>query len=516
MLIEDLMIIMRKTLNIGSVFFLLVMPLCIYAQPEPRWVNYALRDSQYPSSRFLTGFASEINNQNADQNELLSRLELLSKDQLVENIMVDIRSISTLNIHNVNTATQETFKHNSTSFSQAKISGLKVEKYYDAKKKVAYAFAFAEKGEVIKLYTNEIDKEIGNIQTAIASAKGLEKQAALKKYFETQPAFRTIEEAQTLIVTLTANFEDPSLKRTVVNELKVSVDKSIDGLRSSDKLTIDEAANYLAFGFNLQSGEIKTPVKLANFTYQDTPMGSPFSRRFKSMLEQSLINEAHYNIVDPSAKTPGLVLTGTYWEDGDRLKITGMLRDEVSGDAIASASCFIPLSTLQQNDVDFKPENYKDAMTNMKMFAKDELKGGELKVDILTNKGKEGQIYSEGETMKLFVRANRECYVRFIYHLADGNKVLLLDNYYINRDKVNQVYELPYTFECAGPFGVETLQLNAQTEMFEPLTVRSEDGYDFIQENTEQILVKTRGFKKKEGEVLKAEEIVMFTTMKSL
>jgi hypothetical protein len=155
-------------------------------------------------------------------------------------------------------------------------------------------------------------------------------------------------------------------------------------------------------------------------------------------------------------------------------------------------------------------------MNNMQMFAKDEMKGGELQVEIITNKGKEGQIFSEGEMMKLFVRSNRECYLRFIYHLADGSKVLLLDNYYINRDKVNQVYELPYTFECAEPFGVETLQLNAQTQMFEPLTTRAESGYEFIQENTEQILVKTRGFKNKTGEVLKAEEIVMFTTMKSL
>jgi hypothetical protein len=301
-----------------------------------------------------------------------------------------------------------------------------------------------------------------------------------------------------------------------VNELRVSVDSNINTLRNSNKLSLDEAANFLAFGFSMQSGEMKTPVKLANFTYQDTPMGSPFSRRFRGMLEQSLINQAHYNVVDPEVKSQGMVLTGSYWEEGDKLKVTALLRNETNGDAVASASCYIPIESLQQLSVDFKPENYKDAMTNMKMFAKDEMKGGELQVEVLTNKGKDGQIFSEGEMMKLFVRANRECYLRFIYHLADGSKVLLLDNYYINRDKVNQVYELPYTFECAEPFGVETLQLNAQTEVFEPLTVRSESGYDFIQENTEQILVKTRGFKKKEGEVLKAEEIVMFTTMKTL
>jgi hypothetical protein len=497
-------------------FILIIAFTTVSAQLEPKWVNYATRSSAYPSSRYLTGFASEINNQGVDQNALLDRLEGVAKDQLVENIMVDIRSITTLNIHNVNTETQETFKHNSTSFSQAKINGLKVEKYYDAKKKFAYAFAYAEKNDVITLYQNEISQQLNNIQTAMASAKSLDKQSALKKYFETQPAFRTIEEAQTLIVTLTARFDDPALKRNEANELKIQVDERINALRNSNQLSLDEAASYLAFGLTLQTGAVGNAIRLANFTYQDTPMGSPFSRRFRSMLEQSLVTEGKYNVLDASSKAKGFILTGSYWEEKDKLKVTALLRDDTSGDAIASVSCFIPLASLEQSGVDFKPENYKDAMTNMKMFAKDELKGGELQVEVLTNKGKDGQIYSEGETLKLFVRANRECYVRFIYHLADGSKVLLLDNYYINRDKVNQVYELPYTFECAEPFGVETLQVNAQTEMFEPLTTKNESGYEFIQENTEQILVKTRGFKKKEGEVLKAEEIMMITTMKTL
>ncbi len=481
---------------------------------EPRWVNYLARNSSYPASQYLTGFASEINTKDGDQNEILNKLEGVCKDQLVENIMVDIRSITTLNIQNVNTETQESFKHNSTSFSRAKIAGLKVEKYYDAKKKIAYAFAYANKGDVVKLYQNEIAELVSGIQTAITSAGSLDKQAALKKYFETQAAFRKIEEAQTLLVTLTSDFESPALKRAVTNELKNSVESKINTLQNASTLNIDEAASFISYGLHSQTNDIKIPVKVISFTYQDTPMGSPFSRRFKNALEQNLVNEAHYNVIQPTVNSPGLILSGTYWEEKDKLKITTLLRNETTGEAIASASCYIPLSTLQQNNVDFKPENYKDAITNMQLFAKDELKGGELQVDIITNKGQEGQIFTEGEAMKIFVRANRECYLRFVYHLADGNKVLLLDNYYINRDKVNQMYELPYEFECAEPFGVETLQLNAQTETFAPLTVKKENGYDFIQENTEEIITKTRGFKKREGEALKAEQLLVFTTMK--
>ncbi len=482
---------------------------------EPKWVNYLSRNSFFPSSEFLVGYTSEINTDNQNQNELLAKLEGVSKDQLVANIMIDIRSITTLNIQNINAETQETFKHNSTSFSRAKISGLKIETYYDNKKKIAYAIAYAKKSDVLKLYQNEIEQQISTIQTTISQAEGSDKQEVLKKYFETQPAFRKIEEAQTLLITLTGNFNFPSTQRELINELKAKVDAKINGLKNSTSLSVEDAAYFISFGLHAQTDETKMPVKIINFNYQDTPMASPFSRKFKAVLEQSLIQEGHYNVVDPAAPNiVGFVLTGNYWEEKDKLKITVLLRDEVTGNAVASASCYVPLNTLQQNNVDYKPENYKDAIVNMKLFAKDELKGGELQVDVFTNKGKEGQLFTGGESMKIFVRANRECYLRFVYHLADGSKALLLDNYYINRDKVNQAYELPYEFECAEPFGVETLQLNAQASSFEPLTIRHASGYDFIQETTEQIISKTRGFKKKDDALLKAEQILVITTMK--
>jgi hypothetical protein len=98
--------------------------------------------------------------------------------------------------------------------------------------------------------------------------------------------------------------------------------------------------------------------------------------------------------------------------------------------------------------------------------------------------------------------------------LADGAKVLLLDNYYIGIDKVNKVYELPEEFVCAEPFGAELLLVNAQTEKFEPLNTRKQYGYEFILDNVPEILANTRGFKKVEkGELMRAENSIVITTM---
>jgi hypothetical protein len=101
-------------------------------------------------------------------------------------------------------------------------------------------------------------------------------------------------------------------------------------------------------------------------------------------------------------------------------------------------------------------------------------------------------MYSAGETMKLFVRVNREAYLRFLYVLADGRWTLLYDDYYIDRSKANQAVELPIEFECAPPFGAEMLVVIARTEKFNQTETIEEDGYYFINKEPTLPQVKAR------------------------
>ena len=115
--------------------------------------------------------------------------------------------------------------------------------------------------------------------------------------------------------------------------------------------------------------------------------------------------------------------------------------------------------------------------------------------------------------MKAYVRVNMPSYVRFIYHLADGNRTLLLDNYYIDESKVNMVYQIPEEFECAAPFGAEFLQAFARTEPFGSLKTTNVDGYEIINENLNEFVPRMRGFKKLKKEVQQAENLLVITTM---
>jgi len=91
----------------------------------------------------------------------------------------------------------------------------------------------------------------------------------------------------------------------------------------------------------------------------------------------------------------------------------------------------------------------------------------------------------------------------------------LLDNYMIGPSLVNQVFELPKVFKCAPPYGVELLQVNAQTSLFEPLSTRQQGGYKFITDDLNTIVSKTRGFvPDEEGEAVTEKQITI-TTLKN-
>lgn len=508
---------------IPVIIILLANNYALQAQ-QPSWIKPEFRKKSYPVSEYLIGFASEKNVSKQDENSLLIKLEAYAKSQLSESVIVSINSMSELTSTEEKGKFQDYFKKNCTSSTSMNIAGIKIENYYDKKESTAYVLVYVKKETLLELYKNTIDLKVKTLAQKIESAEKYassnDNQNALKNYVECYPIFREIEEAQGIYLALKAQFTDENvLKIKETSDYKIKVDKGIKSLQKNANSTIDDACFFLVNELSLQTGKRNESVRLTNISYKDTKMGSEFSRKFSSVFEQKLISTGGYNITT-EAVVPGtdgsgnkFIITGTYWEEVENIKVIAIMRNSELK-AVASAEAYIPQAWFKNNNISFVPENFKEAYSNMKAFTKDEVKGGDLIVDVWTNKGNENIIYTKGDKMKLFVRANKECYLRFVYHLADGSKALLLDNYYISSDKVNMVYELPYEFECSEPFGIETLQLNAQTDQFQSLTVKKQDGYDFIQDNLTEVLVKTRGMKRVDNKVnMKAEKRIIVTTM---
>lgn len=489
----------------------------------PKWAVDSLRIKQYPEIEFIVAFVSEQNRNKEELPKLQAKLIDLATTNLVQSIQTTITAISTINTIEMDNKLHQTFQQSSTSASNLKVTGLKSESTYDRKSKTAYAFVYAKRSDLSKLYNEVVKRNLTLISEKIAAIIKLNdnnsRDEALKLIAECQTLFREAEEAQTLLIAINKTASDDLVKYNDYSKLRGELDRQSGKIRKAENLTLDEAASIIATEIASIKDKFDSPIKLSYFTYQETGMNSPFSRRMQIALEQKLIASG-INIdnsvnVNQASSSKGTLISGTYWEEGNNIRVVCIIRNIETGKPIASSEVKLSVEKLAQANLQTKPENFQDAYANMRVFSKGEIEGGDLNIDIWTNKGSENLIFTEGEHMKLSVRANKECYLRVIYHLADGQKVLLLDNYYISTDKVNKVYELPYEFECAEPFGVETLQLNAQELSFGGLRTKNQDGYEFIIDDMQTILIGTRGMKKVNKNELKAERRITITTMRN-
>lgn len=490
----------------------------LLAQKEPNWTNPGYRNMKFPEEEYLIGYSQYKNQDDLTQEDFLEKLKGYSQNELVQSVTTTIQSASSISINEENDNYSELFKMSSVSTSGMDIAGLNFETYYNKRSKYGYAFAYARKDKVLAFYKGKLKKGKSKIQQKIQLARSLQNQQTrqLMELNSCYTEFRNVEEAQSIIYALKPGINTSNLYFEDFKKLKNELEKLKSSLEKESVASLDEVASLLSFTFKKQIPQNIKTVRLLNLSYQDTRMASPFSRRFTQTFEQKLNSIAGLvvisNIASQSEDNVNYLLTGTYWEEGEKIKIIMVLKDMKKGATVASAEAKLDVSWFTSNRVEFKPENFEQALATMKAFKFNDLKSSGLMVDFWTNKGDENIIFTKDETVRINVMANRECYIRIIYYFADGTKTLLLDNYFINAENVNKVYKLPQEFECAPPFGVETIQLNAQTEPFEKLKTEDYSGYEVIVEELDEILKKNRGIKQKK-DAQSAEKRLIVTTM---
>lgn len=491
---------------------------------KPKWVDFENRKLLFPESTYFIGFSSDKYNEEFSEEEFLDQLSKYATQLLVQSIHVKIKSISTVNIENINGKTLEQFKHSSASFSNVNIAGLHFQTYFDERKKIGYALAYARKSELARLYESELENNLRKVESKIQSSKDLvgdsRNNEAIKLLFECLPIFRDLEESQSIMVAMGITQPD-ALKIDQISQLQNYVNSSIYQLQNYQNTSLDDAAFFIALGLKLQTNEMKDRILLNPFTYQNTEMSSDFSNWLLNSLQNKLTTEGGYLIaqntklsrsMNPPVK-PKYEIKGTYWDEADGIKITANLRDNEDNTTLASVESKVDKSWMEKNNIQFKPYNYNEAFKQLETFSKNEFNNSGLLIDIWTNRGNENLLFTEGDTLQLFIRSNKPCYVRCIYYQADGTKVLLLDNYYIDERKVNQIYELPYLFKCTEPFGAEILQMNAQSSPFRPLKTQPRGGYNFILDDLQKIVSNVRGFQPMQNEDAKAEKRLVITTI---
>lgn len=496
--------------------FVLIFCNVMFAETPPDWVTNNGKSGKFPTALYLTGYsaATASNGVSREQAEELA-LENARKN-LIEKISISIHSVTISKTEEVGEKYSSFFNSAVQSTSNMEIQGLESLRYYDDE--TAYAFVYVKREIFQATYKHKVQVVKKEIDSKIKTAQSLEAQKktthALEEYLSCMPLVRQLEESQTILSFINISNTLTELEQTAeTSEVSAAkIREAIHNLTQKPVTSIDDLAWYLAFQLKEQlKQENNTSLFVSPLVYQDTKMGSSFSRFFNQVMEQKINEVTKWNVVQAHAP---MILTGSYWEQNDKVKFIVTIRTANEGKILASAEAMIGKNIVEVSGKSLKPENTQAALIDQKIFAQGETAGGGLMLEAWTNKQIQGNLFVENEKMLITVRVNMPCYIRLLYHMADGTRVLLLNEYYIDQSKVNLAYQLPDTFECAAPFGSEVLQIFARTETFEPVQTKTLNGYEVLTEDLKKFVVATRGMKKAKQTTLQTESRITITTMK--
>lgn len=150
----------------------------------PPWVEGQSREAQFPQAVYLTGFAESKVLADESLEVTTSRLKRAAQVDLVEKILVSISSTEVLATSSVQLNSSEEilqiYASATTAESSAELNGAKTETFYDKRHKTVYAFAYANRRELMAHYRNSLDLHLQQAAGALKTAGQWERDKATK------------------------------------------------------------------------------------------------------------------------------------------------------------------------------------------------------------------------------------------------------------------------------------------------------------------------------------------------
>ena len=504
----------------------------------PLWVSTHGTQTGYPRERFLTGFGMSPTDRSMAKHEKIAYAENAARVNLSLMLSASIESEAVIDsfsaIVDGNEELVDAYKSKSVTRSDLNLDGVIVDHYWEKDSRPACALAYLDRISAREHYDAKLKSKMkilvehqteGNRQIAARDVP-----TARDIYLKCD---RIVDEIEEIIVIQDLLGGATPLTQAELKRI-VGIKAESRKLWESSADTLEDAADQLAMKLALQipnEGKVQVNALMLEDSYQY----SQFSGRFRTILERAISARTALSpmTADELDFTPSssriarhgvaangadYLLSGTYFVKGDGVDIYLRLSDTKTSTIAATANA--RALNIAVKDVELKPRNYLQALQDRNVFRKDEMIGGGLMLETWTSRGVDGLVLEDGDELKIMVRVNQPAYLRFIYHLNNGARVIpdrLYMNYFIGADKVNQVVQLPDIFEVCAPFGSETLQMFAANKRFPPVELieRKFEGeeYEVIGETLQDSNTLYRGLKRKKKEVEVTEVRIPLTTI---
>lgn len=182
----------------------------LFGQARPDWIDEEIRAMQYPSEKYLVGYAwgNLIPGENIAH--ATERIKNTAQGNLLENVRVNMKTstssfISSGSIDGQYTENEQ-FNSQTSKSSVAEIVGMKTESYFDKKSKTVYVLAYADRYEVADYHKKLLQFNLSQVEGLLATANKLSSQkdraSARAKCTEALSLFSKIDESQTLLIAI--------------------------------------------------------------------------------------------------------------------------------------------------------------------------------------------------------------------------------------------------------------------------------------------------------------------------
>lgn len=471
----------------------------------PEWLKHSHRENNYPKNEYYQGFVSRSYTPEENRLEVENEVVSQSRIRMAESIRVYISSKSTATLSNINSESEERFEQQSITRTELDASGLETLTYFDERKKIAYAFSFIRKRKLQSSYYKQLKERMIAIRGRIDNYR--HKKPSYTVLIELLDDLDQVKSIQNTLLSTGMN-NSTVLMINQWNQRKDWVNDLLDEMKETESIGLEKAVIFIRDGLvdDITSRSL-TDLRINRMTYKNTGIASELSVVFGDYFEDAMAKR--FSVV---ADKSDWVVNSTYWPLNDKVKITTTIHQEDGGELvklIASTSVKVERSIIDELGIDYQPLKSEEDVEEYRIITQSQPEG-EIIVALATQKGNQSSVFMEGETLKLMTKVSRPSYIQLINVWADGSKLLLLDNYYVDVSQVNRFIELPFEWETACPCGVEYIYVMASPDPHSIPSTTDQDGFLFIDDPLSDV-VKERGFKRIAGEGVSEGSLILTT-----